>query len=476
MKKLLTSLATFVLVNGSIANAAAFTNLHAKSKAPQPLKANPTLNGSATSVSPYDIAKKLFHKTIKLDPNVWLGKNLATERSVLNAAIVKQGILTADEVQYVTWNSLQIKAADWYWNEGFTVKKDGATAIGNVAINATTGETPAQIAAKLSKATLNFNYDWWKGKDIAANWAELHQMIVNQHILTKAELSDVVGVAYGDDTIVNPYQIILLGLDVNDNNTVSNATPNVNVANDGRSANEIANTISGGTFYLHGNMQGQYADSTAVTQNFRNYLVNDSQLFTQSFTQAEANTVSLPHVKLQSDNNNLTANIVKDGQTATSKINIDAHNYPEILTQDQTNSNFEAVVNLPPQIVSGLKQYFSNPGKTATDKLECFYNTLDDDLMRRHDYVGSIQYFKWGDHLEALLGSYGWTMIKIRQTVSIQGHTKDSGNKKFEEALANKLANTQNPSWLTVYFHWYYAWNTGGGVADVNTTDSWDFW
>ena len=350
------------------------------------------------------------------------------------------------------------------------------TATGNVAINATTGETPAQIAAKLSKATLNFNYDWWNGKDLRANWNQIQQMIVNEHLLTKAEASVVTGVSYGDFTVSGPLYT-RVGLIVNDNNTVKSAAPTFSINNDGRSANEIANKISGGTFYLHGNMQGQYADSDAVNQNLRNYLSNDSQLFNPRFTQADANTVSLSsHVKLQSNNSNLTANSMKDGQIATSKINVEAHNYPEILTQNQTNSNFGAVVNLPPQIVSGLKQYFSKSSKTAKDKLQCFYNTLDDDLMTKHDHVGSIEYFKYSDRLEALIGSYGDAGVKVRKTISIQSHTEDSGNKKFEEALANKLANTPNPSWLTVYFHWYYAWNTGGGIADVNTTEYWGFW
>ena len=469
MKKLLTSLATITLIGGSVVNASAFKQINQQQKIKDPTT---KANGTASNEDVEDIASKLFHKTIKLDPNVWLGKNLATEQSSLNAAIVKLGVLNADEAKYITWNNLQIKAADWYWNEGFTVKKDGATANGNVAINATTGETPAQIAAKLSKETLNLNYDWWNGKDLIANWAEIKQTIINENLLTKVEASVVTGLA--TDKTISGAGKFTIQMHVNDNNVDVIANVPINATNDGLSAAEIASKISGGTFYLHGNMWAKYADSTAVTQNLDNYLANDSQLFTPSFTQADAKAVSLSsHVRLHSDNTNLTANIVKDGQTATSKINVDTHNYPEILTQDQTNSNFGAVVNLPPQIVSGLKQYFSNESKTATDKLECFYNTLDDD-MTSYDHVGSIKYFKWGDRLEALLGSYGWSMESARDTMKEQGHTKDSGNKKFEEALANKLAHTQNPSWLTVYFHWYYAGSLSGN--NENTTEYWGFW
>ena len=123
MKKLLTSLATITLIAGSVVNATAFKQINHRQNINDPTT---KANGTASNEDVEDIASKLFHKTIKLDPNVWLGKNLATEQSALNAAIVKLGVLTADEAKYVTWNSLQIKAADWYWNEGFTVKKDGA--------------------------------------------------------------------------------------------------------------------------------------------------------------------------------------------------------------------------------------------------------------------------------------------------------------------------------------------------------------
>ena len=62
--------------------------------------------------------------------------------------IVQAGILSPIEVQYVSWANLKINAADFYWNAKFTVAKDGAKVFDNDTINASTGETPAQIAAK----------------------------------------------------------------------------------------------------------------------------------------------------------------------------------------------------------------------------------------------------------------------------------------------------------------------------------------
>ena len=99
-----------------------------------------------------DIANKLWNKTIKLDPSQFLGKNLQTDKAQFNAAIVKAGLLNANEVQYVSWNNLTIDVARWYKNGAhFTVNKDGATASGTASINASTGETTQQIASKIKE-------------------------------------------------------------------------------------------------------------------------------------------------------------------------------------------------------------------------------------------------------------------------------------------------------------------------------------
>ena len=69
MKKLMMSLATVVLTTGAIADATAFTNQTTTPKHLTPAK--PKLNeaSQAQNETPYDIALKLAHKTIKLDPN-----------------------------------------------------------------------------------------------------------------------------------------------------------------------------------------------------------------------------------------------------------------------------------------------------------------------------------------------------------------------------------------------------------------------
>ena len=353
MKKLLTSLATITLIGGSVANVAAFKQI---SHQPNINNLTPkVINRTAANEDAEDIAGKLFHKTIKLDPNVWLGKNLATDQANFNAFLVKLGILSSAEAQYVTWGNLNINVAGWYWSKAdFTVKKDGATATGNVTLNASTGETTAQIAAKLNKETLKFNYDWWNGKDVAANWAQIPQMLANEHLLTRAEASVVIGVSFGDFTVTKtgqPYYI--MGFDVNDNNTVSNATPTINVVNDGPSAATRASEVTG-TYYLKGNLNGQYADTTAAETDLTNYLEHDNlDLF-------KGINVILPHVKLNGDTRINDAIIVKDGQAAkTPWFMVDTENKPQILTQNLTTSHFNALVTLTPPVIQALKKDFT---------------------------------------------------------------------------------------------------------------------
>ena len=119
MKKLLTSLATISLLASPIASATALTNMHQKH--------NVTSNQTTTSESAEQIASKLRKHTIKLDPNVWLGRHTQNYENELNALVVKQGVLTQDEAQYVTWSDVNLTVAGWYWTVNFTVTVSGAT-------------------------------------------------------------------------------------------------------------------------------------------------------------------------------------------------------------------------------------------------------------------------------------------------------------------------------------------------------------
>ena len=233
MKQLLISLATIVLTTSSIVNTSLWTK---QTHRQQPiLNQQKRSNQQATQEDAEDIANKLWNKTIKIDPNFWLNKDIQTDQADFNKALVQQGLLTQTEAQYVTWNSLNINEAGWFWNQGvFSVKKDGATATGHMTINASTGETTATIANKISKATnIKLNYNFWNNKMLQDQLPALRTILVNDKILTKAEASVVTG--------INPITIkqagnLSLKFDINDHNTDSNANTNVSVVNDGDSA------------------------------------------------------------------------------------------------------------------------------------------------------------------------------------------------------------------------------------------------
>ena len=75
------------------------------------------------------IADKLQGNVIVLDPKFWVGKDIKNYKEQLDNAIVAQGILTKDEVQYVSWGDLTLNQAKSYPNCDFTVSKDGETAV-----------------------------------------------------------------------------------------------------------------------------------------------------------------------------------------------------------------------------------------------------------------------------------------------------------------------------------------------------------
>ena len=188
MKKLLTSLATLSLMTGSLANVTAF--VHQK----PPVTNNPNTSQKATNEDAEDIASKLWNKTVKIDPNFWLNKDIKSDQTDFNKALVQEGIITQDEVQYVSWGSFNVKKAGLFANQGaFTVSKDGATATGTVTVDATGVETTQQIAAKITKANLKFNLNYWNQKAVGSYISQVQAILANEKVLTKAEASVVSG-------------------------------------------------------------------------------------------------------------------------------------------------------------------------------------------------------------------------------------------------------------------------------------------
>ena len=465
MKKIMISLATVALISGSVANATAFT----KQNLFQNRMNKQKINVNQTNEDVEDIANKLFGKLININPNFWLNKDIHNYQSQFNAAIVQQKVLTADEVKYVSWASLEINRAGYFWSQAdFTVAKDGATATGHVTVNATNGETSKQVAAKISKAKLNFNLNYWSNKTILSQFQIFRQMFVNEKILTKNEAS-LISLANSSFKITQAGQFVVQ-LHVNDGNEDVVTPLHIAVVNDGLSAQQIASKTKG-TYYLNGNMQGQYADSAQVYNNFRNMLINDN-IF--NYEAPDAYDIILPHVKLKSDNS-IQATVLKDGQTAAASFNLAAHNYTEILTQNQTNTVFNVLVNLTPKVISNLKYCFSNCPRGYNPQnyiLDYFYQVLDDGTFSGLASC-SKEFFKWDDRLERHMDNYGNQIDTVSDIASSESDTKDTGNQIFESVLASEINQAASGAYLTCYFQWEYSYHY---TWQTYTTNGFAFW
>ena len=465
MKKLIMSLATVILMAGSIMSAAVVN--HQRTKTPAIGSSDPTTSNEDAE----DIASKLWNKTIKIDPNVFLNKNLQTDKEEFDDIIEEQRILTPDEAQYVSWGSLNINIAGWYWNKGsYTVTKDGATATGHFTVDADTGETPQQIAQKIANApNIKFNYNYWNNKSVQNNLVLFRQMLVTEQVLTKAEASVVAGIQ--QSAIITKTGEVTFGIIVNDNNTSFDANIHVNVVNDGKDAQQIADEIKGLGYGLKTNVAGMYADTNYVVKNLVDLLVAN---YGQNMT--DLDYLVLPHIKLQADNPNFPAEIVKDGQNVTAPMDLECKTNPYIYYYklDDYNMQLEYLqmyVNLDPYLVNQLKAWFPKHGHK--DDLEYFYSMLDDNQCSYMPVYSGKYEIPWTNRLDQNIDAFGNHAIYSSDNI-IQAEgatTKNAQIKEFEEQLASAVMNSNG--YLSIMFEWSYIesfYQAYCGIAN------WKFW
>ena len=453
MKKLLMSLATVVLVTGSVTSMTAMTR-----QTPRTGFVGAT-NPTTTNEDAEDIAGKLWNQTVKIDPNVWLNKDIKTAQADFNKAIVADGILTADEVQYVSWGDLTINEAGWFKNKGdFTVSKDGSVATGTVSVNASTGETTQQIAAKISKATnVKLNYNYWNNKATQSELPTLRDVLVNDHILTKAEASVITSV---NATTITKAGQITLNLNANDYKTSSNATLHADVVDDGDSAVQIANSLNGYGFGLKPNTFGLYADASYVVKNFvdlavANYGLNANDL----------DYVTLPHLKLAKDNPNTPITVNKDGQIAIAKMDLESKPGAYIYYYTVENNYFQAYVNLTPYLVQQLKNYFLPHG--WQNDLKYFYQMLCDNQSGDLPKYSGKYMIPWDNLLDKNMGHYG--PQDFTTSLILKDQTNDAED--FGEQL--ETAVEKSNGYLSVMFEWHYTFHF---FWDNFYTVNWKFW
>ena len=461
MKQIMAIFLIFVLGINVATNATAWTNDK------QQLKTN-VLSSQTTSEDAEDIANKLWNKTIKIDPNVFVGKNLKTDKKEVDVALVKDGVLTQNEAQYVSWGDLNINIAGWYWNKGsYTVTKDGATATGHVTIDADSGESPAMIAAKIAKTTnIGFNYEWWNKKSVQNYLPELQNILINEKILTKAEAYTTAGFA-SDFTINNQTGLFGIKLIVNDNNTSADAWAHINVIDDGSDAQQIANRINGYGLGLKTNTAGMYADSSYVTNNLRDLLVANYGQNAQ-----DMQYVTLPHLKLAENNPNITAQVLKDGQIAFAKVDLECKTNSYIYYYYESYDYMQAYVNLTPPIVKNLQKYFGSSTHDLQNDLGYFYNILSNGTATMLPEYDGPKYLSADNRLNKNIDEYDkrWEnpeFMMLKQTVM-----SVSGNVNFAKELLENVSTTDG--YLSLMFEWH--WTVDFWGIPTGDTVNYFFW
>ena len=359
---------------------------------------------------------------------------------------------------------MNINVAGYFLNKLiFSVTKDGAVATGTSTIDADTGETTAQIATKISKATnIKLNYNYWNTKAVQDNLPALRDILVNDHILTKAEASLITG---ANATTITKAGQISLNLTVNDYKTSSNASLNTDVVNDGHSASQIASEINGSGFGLKVNTAGMYADSSYVTKNFDNLLTAN-----YGISASDLNYVSLPHIKLKVDNPQTKGQVLKDGQTAIATVDLECKTSPYIYYYIVNNNYVQAYVNLNAKFISYLKSYF--PGKSNWKILQYFYNMLDDgNDSHLQDYTGT-SLIPWANRLDQNMKTFGNTDDPPSQILKYESDDSISSTNSFAQQLYNAVMHSNNE--LSIMFEWRYYMHT---IFEKNyETKQWKFW
>ena len=343
------------------------------------------------------------------------------------------------------------------------MKKNGQTATAsNITADAT--ESNQAIINKILKANITLNYSYWNGKSLHDYNYPIQTLLVNEGILNRIEAN---WVEMENSVVINQgakdYQV-RFGVDNFPPEIWNTAT--FHVVDDGLSAAGLANKIAGGIFYLQGYLQGQYADSGAVTQDLRQYLTYDN-VYDPKFTAKDVQGITLNHVKLNGETK-VQANILKDGQTSQSAVTAVTNNYPEIIAQPETANTFNGLVNLSPAVINNLQSYF----KTQTDpnlRLQYFYNILDNGKNPLLTQV-TMKYFQSWNTLETAIYGYG---ALPNHTMLRQSDTTDQGNLHFATFLDQQIMAASSSHYLTVFFQWNYAYAATGSTF---TTSKWASW
>ena len=436
MKTILTILATSILPISLIASDLGETHQTKLAYYIEPSQYSKTqLKVSKINEDAEDIANKLWNKTVKLDPNVFLNKDIKTVQAQFNAVIVREHILTQAEVNYVSWADLKINVARWYNNGAhFSVSKDGAICTGSVTIDASINEAPAQIAAKINNKDINLNLTYWNNKEVNSYLAEIRSIIVNEKLLTKLEASLITRITKPIKITGDSYIPVSFVFD--DCKTTAIANNHLSVNNDGKDASQIAAEVEGKTFWLKTNTLGQYADSDSIFNQLENIWT-----YQYGVNNLDAESIFLPHLKLAKDNKNVTSQVLKDGQIAKATFELQCSTNAYLVYGPNNDGNFlQAYVNLTSSMIEALQTYF--PNHSSKDDLYYFYELLDGSYMSPNN------------QLSKNMGYFGGSLDKPSNILYEESDTSKTGIARLENLLY--YAVMQSKDYLSIWFWWEY--------------------
>lgn len=255
-------------------------------------------------------------------------------------------------------------------NQGaFSVSKDGATATGTVTVDATGGETTQQIAAKITKANLKFNLNYWNQKAVGSYISQVQAILANEKVLTKAEASVVSGLT--SPVTITKAGALVISLQLNNNKTTSVASTHINVVDDGKDVDQVMGSI-GRSMNLKSNTVGSYADNATIEKYATTYI-------NYEWPGSSIDNVTLAHQLLKSGSNNVPLTIMKDGQTATQTFSLDSEKNPTTARLSGTEDDISLFVNLSSAATANLKTFFQNQSGVfkSYHSLAYFFNMLN---------------------------------------------------------------------------------------------------
>lgn len=176
-----------------------------------------------------------------------------------------------------------------------------------------------------------------------------------------------------------------------------------------------------------------YADNDNIFKQLENIWT-----YQYGVNNLDAQDISLPHVKLQKDNKNIVAQVLKDGQTASARFELQCQTTAYIAYGSISTHFLQAYVNLTPTMVKDLQNYFAH--HSSSEDIRYFYIALDSNYVPTNNRISNN------------IGSFGGGGDSAGTKLNEESDTSRSGIARFESFLYSQIM--QSKGYLSVWFWW----------------------